>query len=98
MNMARYYARAAAKTADYGQMINEVGEVNDGGTIYKVAIYQYENHALKVSLEKMYWSARDNAYQHSNLGRLTPEVAAALGPLLVEASVRIHRFLSSGSF
>lgn len=97
--MARYYSRtAAAKNADYGQMVNEVGEVNDGGTIYKVAIYQYDNGSLKVSLEKLYWSARDSAYQHSNLGRLTPEVAAALGPMLAEASVRIHRFLSSGSF
>lgn len=96
--MARYYSRAAAKNADYGQMVHEVGEINEAGTIYKVCVYQYDNGSLKVSLEKLYWSARDSAYQHSNLGRLTPEVAAALGPMLVEASASIKRFLSSGSF
>jgi hypothetical protein len=97
--MARYYARAAAsKNADYGTLVHEVGEVLDSGTIYKVAVYQYDNGSLKVSLEKLYWSARDSAYQHSNLGRLTPEVAAGLGPMLVEASACIRRFLSSGSF
>lgn len=97
--MARYYARAAAaKNADYGHLVNEVGEVNDGGTIYKVAVYQYDTGALKVSIEKLYWSARDNAYQHSNLGRLTPEVAASLGPLLTTAATRIHNFLLTGSF
>ena len=97
--MARYYARAAAaKNADYGQMVHEVGEFNDAGSIYKVCIYQYDNGALKVSLEKLYWSARDNAYQHSNLGRLSPEVAAALGPMLVEASSKVRSFLVTGSF
>jgi hypothetical protein len=96
--MARYYARAATKNADYGTLVHEVGEFNDAGSIYKVCIYQYDNGSLKVSLEKLYWSARDNAYQHSNLGRLSPEVAAALGPMLVEASAKIRSFLLTGSF
>lgn len=96
--MARYYARAATKSTDYGTLVHYVGEVLDSGTIYKVCVYQYENGSLKVSLEKLYWSARDNAYQHSNLGRLTPEVAASLGPLLTTAATRIHSFLLTGSF
>lgn len=97
--MARYYARAASpKNADYGHLVSEVGEVNDGGTIYKVAVYQYDTGALKVSIEKLYWSARDNAYQHSNLGRLSPEVAGAIGPLLVEGSQKVAKFMLTGAF
>jgi hypothetical protein len=97
--MARFYNRKASANADFGTMVHEVGQVEDGGgNTYKVAIYQYDNGAFKVSIEKLYWSSRDGSYQHASLGRLTPEVAAALGPMLVQGANSIRNFLLTGSF
>ena len=96
--MARYYARAATKNADYGFVVCEIGEVNEGGTVYSVNVYRYDDGKMKVGIEKKYWSARESAYQYSNLGRLSPEVAGAIGPLLVEGSQKVAKFMLTGAF